>query len=44
MSTEYNLEQELPNNVDAERAILGAILLDSSGQAFEQTVGHLESD
>src|SRR5690348_1458398 len=41
-TTEYTLESTLPASVDAERSILGAILLDNF--AYNQAAEHLRAD
>jgi len=41
-TTEYSLERGLPRNLDAERSILGGILIDNS--LYDQAAAHLTSD
>ncbi len=41
-TTDYTLESTLPASVDAERSILGAILLDNF--AYNQAAEHLRPD
>jgi replicative DNA helicase len=41
-TTDYNIASTLPANVEAERSILGAILLDNL--AYNQAAEHLRPD
>ena len=41
-TTDYNIASSLPANVEAERSILGAILLDNL--AYNQAAEHLRPD
>jgi replicative DNA helicase len=41
-TTDYSLERGLPVSLDAERSILGGILLDNS--LYDQAAEHLTSD
>src|SRR5215831_16477706 len=43
-SIDYTLERGLPASVDAERAVLGAILLDISNSVYPQAAEYLQAD